>query len=93
MRATDDRDIVVAWRHDLAVNLGYDQQAAAELADSRADIHDLELLLQLGYQPDRAKQLAIERIDVDNLRKLIAAGCSLDIAARVAWPLPTVATP
>ena len=32
-------------------------------------------------------------IDGADLRKLIDAGCTLNIAARVAWPLVTVATP
>lgn len=81
---------VLAWRHEIALGLGYDDNQALELAGSRADLHDLEQLLTLGYPSEQASLLARARIDVTNVRKLIAAGCALDTAARVAWPLPEV---
>lgn len=83
---------VFAWRYDVLVALGYHLDVALELADTSADLHDIEALLELGYTHEQAAAMAGERIDVGDVRKLLLAGCSREIAARVAWPLPTVAT-
>ena len=49
---------VFAWRLERLLKLGYDQEQAAELADSRVDIHDIEKLIAAGCRPDIAARVA-----------------------------------
>lgn len=47
--------VVFAWRLEVALRLGFDEDAAAELADSRVDLHDLDRrLLRRGCAHDVA---------------------------------------
>lgn len=54
-----ERDLdVFTWRYERALELGYQPDHAAQLADSRTDLHDVEKLLKAGCRHDLAARIA-----------------------------------
>jgi hypothetical protein len=54
----DDRDRLLAWRTQYALDLGYPLGTAVELADSPIDLHELERLIRKGAGLDLARRIA-----------------------------------
>jgi hypothetical protein len=54
----DDELIVMRWRTERLVGLGYDLPEAASLALSKVDVHELERLLGKGCPPATAVLIA-----------------------------------
>ena len=57
-RRLDDDLIVLRWRTERLVALGYELREAAFLAISRVDIHELERLIGNGCPPATAVRIA-----------------------------------
>jgi hypothetical protein len=57
-RSVDDELSVLCWRMELLGRLGYDRRAAARLASSRVDVHELERLISRGCPPSTAARTA-----------------------------------
>jgi hypothetical protein len=57
-RRLDDELIVVRWRTERLIALGYELREAAFLAISRVDIHELERLIETGCPPATAVRIA-----------------------------------
>ena len=54
----DDELIVMRWRTERLVGLGYGLQEAASLAISEVDVHELERLIGKGCPPATAVRIA-----------------------------------
>ena len=54
----DDELIVMRWRTERLVGLGYELPEAASLAISEVDVHELERLIGKGCPPATAVRIA-----------------------------------
>ena len=54
----DDDLMIVGWRTERLLALGYELREAAFLALSRVDVHDLERLIAKGCPPATAVRIA-----------------------------------
>ena len=57
-RSLDDDLIVLRWRTERLVALGYDLREATFLAISQIDVHELERLIGRGCPPETAVRIA-----------------------------------
>ena len=57
-RSLDDDLIVLRWRTERLVALGYDLREATFLAISQIDVHELERLIGRGCPPATAVRIA-----------------------------------
>lgn len=58
LRSLDDDLIVLRWRTERLVALGYELRQAAFLAISEVDVHELERLIGSGCPPATAVRIA-----------------------------------